>query len=57
MRTADVLAALQAVRSVMAAERGSDVTRVPPPDLVRSRLAAFGAALQGLREPDDGLPY
>jgi hypothetical protein len=41
----------------MAAERGSDVTRVPPPDLVRSRLAAFGAALQGLREPDDGLPY
>jgi hypothetical protein len=57
MRSADVLAALQAVRSVMAAERGSDVTRVPPPDLVRSRLAAFGAALQGLREPDDGLPY
>jgi hypothetical protein len=57
MRTADVLAALQAVRSVMAAERGSDVTRVPPPDMVRSRLAAFGAALQGLREPDDGLPY
>ena len=57
MRTADVLAALQAVRSVMAAERGTDVSQVPPPDLVRSRLAAFGASLQGLREPDDGRPY
>jgi len=57
MRTADVLAALQAVRSAMAAERGTDVTQVPPPDLVRSRLAAFGASLQGLREPDDGRPY
>ena len=57
MRTADVLAALQAVRSVMAAERGTDVTRVPPPEEVRSRLMAFSAALQGLRERDDGLPY
>ena len=57
MRTADVLAALQAVRSAMAAERGTDVSQVPPPDLVRSRLAAFGASLQGLREPDDGRPY
>jgi hypothetical protein len=57
MRTADVLAALQAVRSVMAAERGTDVTRVPPPEQVRSRLMAFSAALQGLRERDDGLPY
>lgn len=57
MRTADVLAALQAVRSVMAAERGTDVTRVPPPDMVRSRLMAFGASLQGLRAPDDGMPY
>ena len=57
MRTADVLAALQAVRSAMAAERGTDVSQVPPPDLVRSRLMAFGAALQGLREPDDGMPY
>jgi len=57
MRTADVLAALQAIRSAMAAERGTDVTQVPPPDLVRSRLAAFGASLQGLREPDDGRPY
>ena len=56
-RTADVLAALQAVRSVMAAERGTDVSQVPPPDLVRSRLAAFGASLQGLREPDDGMPH
>lgn len=57
MRTADVLAALQSVRSVMAAERGTDVSRVPPPEMVRSRLMAFGAALQGLREPDDGMPY
>ena len=57
MRTADVLAALQSVRSVMAAERGTDVTRVPPPEMVRSRLMAFGAALQGLRAPDDGMPY
>lgn len=57
MRTADVLAALQAVRSVMAAERGTDVSAVPPPEQVRSRLAAFGAALQELRQPDDGLPY
>jgi hypothetical protein len=57
MRTADVLAALQSVRSVMAAERGTDVTRVPPPEMVRSRLTAFGASLQGLRAPDDGMPY
>jgi hypothetical protein len=58
MRTADVLAALQSVRSVMAAERGTDVSRVPPPDMVRSRLMAFGASLQALRGPDDtGMPY
>ena len=52
-----MLAALQAVRSAMAAERGSDVTLVPPPEQVRSRLMAFGAALQELREPDERLPY
>jgi hypothetical protein len=57
MRTADVLAALQAIRSAMAAERGTDVSQVPPPDLVRSRLASFGASLQALRAPDDGRPY
>jgi hypothetical protein len=56
-RTADVLASLQAVRSAMAAERGSDVTRVPPPELVRSRLMAFGAALQELRNTDDRMPH
>ena len=56
MCTADVLAALQSVRSVMAAERGTDVTSVPPPEMVRSRLMAFGAALQALRAPDDGMP-
>jgi len=53
MRTA----ALQSVRSVMAAERGTDVTRVPPPEMVRSRLMAFSAALQGLRGADDRMPY
>jgi hypothetical protein len=57
MRSDDVLAALQSVRSVMAAERGPDVSQVPPPDLVRSRLMAFGASLQALREPDDRTPY
>jgi hypothetical protein len=57
MRTADVLAALQSVRTAMAAERGTDVSQVPPPDQVRSRLQSFRAALQALREPDDGMPY
>ena len=57
MRTADVLAALQAVRTAMAAERGTDVSQVPPPDQVRSRLQSFRAALQALREPDGGVPY
>jgi hypothetical protein len=57
MRTAGLLAALQSVRSVMAAERGADVTRVPPPELVRSRLMAFGAALQELRATDERMPY
>lgn len=54
MRSDDMLAALQSVRSAMAAERGADVSQVPPPDLVRSRLMSFGATLQALREPDDG---
>ena len=60
MRTADVLAALQAVRTAMAAERGTDVSRVPPPDQVRSRLQSFRTALQALREPDspdNRMPY
>ena len=57
MRSDDVLVALQSVRSAMAAERGTDVSQVPPPDLVRSRLMSFGASLQALREPDEGRPY
>jgi hypothetical protein len=57
LRAANVLAALQAVRAAMAAERGTDVSRVPPPEQVRSRLMAFSAALQDLREPDERLPY
>lgn len=56
-RTDDVLVALQAIRTAMAAERGADVSQVPPPDLVRSRLMAFGSSLQELREPDDGTRY
>ena len=57
MRAADVLAALGSVRRVMAAERGTDVAAVPPPEEVRGRLNAFWASLQALREPDDGRPY
>jgi len=57
MRAADVLAALQSVRRVMAAERGTDVAAVPPPEEVRGRLNAFWASLQALREPDDRTPY
>ena len=57
MRSDDVLVALQSVRSAMAAERGTDVSQVPPPDLVRSRLMSFGASLQALREPDERRPY
>jgi hypothetical protein len=57
MRSDDVLVALQGVRSAMAAERGADVSQVPPPDLVRSRLMAFRASLEELREPDDDRPY
>jgi hypothetical protein len=41
----------------MAAERGTDVSSVPPPEQVRSRLMAFRAALQELRPPDDGMPH
>ena len=57
MRAADVLAALQSVRRVMAAERGTDVAAVPPPEEVRGRLNAFWASLQALREPGDRTPY
>ena len=57
MRAADVLAALGSVRRVMAAERGTDVAAVPPPEEVRGRLQAFWASLQALRQPDDGMPY
>ena len=57
MRAADVLAALGSVRRVMAAERGTDVAAVPPPEEVRGRLNAFWASLQALREPDDRTPY
>ena len=57
MRAADVLAALGSVRRVMAAERGTDVAAVPPPEEVRGRLQTFRASLQALREPDDGRPY
>src|SRR5262249_23773121 len=55
MRAADVLAALQAVRSAMAAERGTDVSRVPPPEQVRSRLTAFRASLEAPGGRDEGM--
>ena len=48
-RVADVLAALQAVRSAMDIERASGAPSGPGEELVRSRLAAFEASLRTLR--------
>jgi hypothetical protein len=56
-RVADVLAALQAVRSGMEAERAPGGASPRQAEVVRSRLRAFEAALRGLRAPDDGMPY
>jgi len=52
-RVADVLGALQAVRSTMAAERTPEGIRIPP-ERIRSRLMSFEMALRALRTPD---PY
>ena len=48
-RVADVLAALQAVRSAMDIERASGAASGPGEEMVRSRLAAFEASLLTLR--------
>jgi hypothetical protein len=51
-RIADVLAALQAVRSAMDAERAPGGAGMQQADLVRSRLAAFESSLRALRAGD-----
>ena len=56
-RVADVLAALQAVRSGMEAERAPGGASPRQAEVVYSRLRAFEAALRSLRAPDDGMPY
>jgi hypothetical protein len=56
-RVADVLAALQAVRSGMDAERAPGGASPRQAEVVRSRLRAFEAALRSLRAPDDRMPY
>jgi hypothetical protein len=52
-RIADVLAALQAVRSAMDAERAPGGAGMQQADLVRSRLAAFESSLRALRAGDE----
>jgi hypothetical protein len=52
-RIADVLTALQAVRSAMDAERAPGGAGMQQADLVRSRLAAFESSLRALRAGDD----
>jgi hypothetical protein len=52
-RIADVLAALQAVRSAMEAERAPGGAGMQQADHVRSRLAAFESSLRALRAGDD----
>ena len=52
-RIADVLAALQAVRTAMDAERAPGGAGMQQADLVRSRLAAFESSLRALRAGDD----
>jgi hypothetical protein len=56
-RVADVLAALQAVRSGMDAERAPGGASPRQAEVVYSRLRAFDAALRSLRVPDDRMPY
>jgi hypothetical protein len=54
-RIADVLEALQAVRSAMDAERAPGGAGMQQADLVRSRLAAFESSLRVLRSGEDPL--
>jgi hypothetical protein len=53
-RAADALAALQAVRSAMEAERAAGGADAYQAEIVRGRLGAFEASLQALRAGDDG---
>jgi len=48
-RVADVLTALQSVRSAMESERASGAVGGPGEEMVRSRLAAFEVSLRDLR--------
>ena len=52
-RIADVLAALQAVRSAMEAERAPGGAGMQSADLVRSRLYGFESSLRALRAGDE----
>jgi hypothetical protein len=52
-RIADVLAALQAVRSAMEAERAPGGAGMQQADLVRSRLYGFESSLRALRAGDE----
>ncbi len=52
-RVADVLAALQSVRSAMESERASGAVGGPGEEMVRSRLAAFEVSLSDLRLAHD----
>jgi hypothetical protein len=57
MQVADVLGALQAVRSAMTAERAPQGAPPGQADIVRSRLFAFDSALRRLRPEDPRQPY
>ena len=57
MQVADVLGALQAVRSAMTAERAPQGAPPGQSDIVRSRLFAFDSALRRLRPEDPRQPY
>jgi hypothetical protein len=52
IRISNVLAALQAARSAMDAERSAGNADSSLATVVRDRLAFFGASLRGLREPN-----
>ncbi len=57
MQVADVLGALQAVRSAMTAERAPEGAPPGQADIVRSRLFAFDSALRRFRPEDPRQPY
>jgi len=57
MQVADVLDALHAVRSAMAAERAPGGALPGHAEVVRSRLFAFDSALRRFRPEDPHQPY